>query len=177
MKEIEVKILKINKEKVEAKLKSLGAKKIFDGQIQTIFFDFEDRRIIKAKDVLRLRTAQEKVELTYKKVYQTQTAKKAEEYTVDVSDLESMEEILKNLGLRVTETMQKHRLSYKLNSARFDIDRYLGGYDFIPEFLEIEAENIETIHKCAELLGFKPEDCLPWSTDELIHNYLTAKKE
>ena len=55
MKEIEVKILGIDRRKVEQTLTGLGAEKVFDGEIQTFFFDFKDGRIIKAKDVLRLR--------------------------------------------------------------------------------------------------------------------------
>lgn len=176
MKEIEVKILDIDRKKVEETLTSLGAKKILDSDIQTIFFDFLDDKIIKAKDVLRLRKEEGKVELTYKKVHATQTAKEAEEYSVDVSSLEEMRKILENLGLRETENMLKHRISYKLGNVRFDIDRYMENYSFVPEFMEIEAENTDLIDKYAEVLGFKPKDCLPWSTYDIV-KYYSSKKE
>ena len=175
MKEIEVKILEIDRKKVETTLIGLHAEKVFDGDIQTLFFDFQDGKIIKAKDVLRLRKEEDKIELTYKKVRFTQTAKNAEEYSVEVSSLEGMRKILENLGLSVRESMEKHRVSYKLDDARFDIDRYFGSYDFIPEFMEIEAENTASIYKHAALLGFKKEECLPWSTVELIQHY--SRKE
>ncbi len=171
MKEIEVKILEVNRLKIEETLLKLGAKKIFDKDILTLFFDFEDKRIVKAKNVLRLRVEQDKAELTYKKVHFTQTAKTAEEYSVEVSSLETMKKILKNLGLSVIESIKKHRLSYTLDDARFDIDRYGGVYEYIPEFLEIEAKNTDLIYKYAALLGFKEKDCLPWSTTELIGHY------
>jgi predicted adenylyl cyclase CyaB len=171
MLETEVKILEIDRKKIEQTLAGLGAGKIFNGDIQTLFFDFKDGRIIQAKDVLRLRKEEEKVELTYKKVRFTQSAKTAEEYSVDVSNLETMKMILENLGLNVRESMEKHRVSYTLDHVRFDIDRYFGRYDYIPEFMEIEAENPGLIHKYAGLLGFKKEDCLPWSTVELIQHY------
>jgi len=177
MQETEVKILEVNRKKIEQTLNGLGAKKVFDDDIQTLFFDFKDGRIIEAKDELRLRKEQDKTELTYKKVHETQTAKKAQEYTVEVSNLEIMKKILENLGLTMTESMQKHRVSYTLNHARFDIDRYIGSYDYIPEFMEIESENIGLIHKYAELLGFKAEDCLPWSTNELIQHYSIKKSK
>ena len=140
-----------------------------------LFFDFKDGRIIKAKDVLRLRKEEDKIELTYKKVRFTQSAKTAEEYSVEVSNLETMKIILENLGLSVRESMEKHRVSYMLDQVRFDIDRYFGSYAYIPEFMEIEAENLDLIHKYAELLGFKKEDCLPWSTTELIQHYSRNK--
>lgn len=171
MKEIEAKILEINKQKIEETLTRLGAKKIFDGEIQTLLFDFKNRAIIEAKNVLRLRKEQNVIELTFKKVHVTQTAKVAEEYSVEISNLETMKKILENLGLFVIENMQKHRISYKLDKARFDIDCYYGEYNFIPEFLEIEAENTNSLHKYAAFLGFKAEDCLPWSTQDIVQYY------
>jgi adenylate cyclase class 2 len=176
MKEIEVKILEIDRKKVEETLISLGAKKILDSDIQTIFFDFLDDKIVKAKDVLRLRKEEDKIELTYKKVHATQTAKEAEEYSVDVSSIDVMRKILENLGLRETENMLKHRISYKLDNVRFDIDRYMENYSFVPEFMEIEAESTDLIDKYAEVLGFKPKDCLPWSTYDIV-KYYSSKKE
>jgi adenylate cyclase, class 2 len=175
MREIEVKILEVNRSKLELTLAGLGAKKIFDGEIETLFFDFQEGTIIKQKDVLRLRKDPEKVELTYKQVHVTQTAKIAEEYSVEVSSLETMQKILENLGLSVIERMQKHRVSYIFEGGRFDFDCYLGDYGYIPEFLEIEAESTDLIHKYAELLGFKEKDCLPWSTTELIRHYSSTK--
>jgi adenylate cyclase class 2 len=174
MNEIEVKILEINRNKVIETLSRLSAKKIFDSEIQTIFFDFNDGRIVKSKDVLRLRKEQDKTELTYKKVLATKSTKQAEETSVEVSNIETMKTILQNLGLIIVENMLKHRISYKIDNVRFDIDRYLGSYDFVPEFMEIEGEENE-IKKYAELLGFKPKDCLPWSTYDIIQYYSKKK--
>lgn len=175
MQETEVKILEVNRQKVEQKLVNLGAEKVFDGDIQTLFLDFKDSRIVKAKDVLRLRKEEDKAELTYKKVRFTEAVKDAQEYTVEVSNIETMRLILENLGLTVTESMEKHRVSYTFKDARFDIDRYFGSYAYIPEFMEIEAENADSIHKYADLLGFEAKDCLPWSTRELIQHYSGQK--
>jgi predicted adenylyl cyclase CyaB len=177
MREVEVKILEVKRKSIEETLARLHAKKVFDGDIQTLFFDFRDSKIIKAKDVLRLRKDEDKVELTYKKVRVDKDAKNAEEYSVEVSDLEMTEKILQNLGLGIIDDMLKHRVSYKLDTVRFDLDRYLGKYDFIPEFLEIEAKNVKAIHHYAGLLGYEPKDCLPWSTKELIENYSKKRKK
>ncbi len=177
MKEIEAKILEISRTKIEQTLLQLGAEKIFEGSIETIFFDFKDHFIIKARDVLRLRKEENKTELTYKKVHITPTAKIAQEDTVEVSDLETMKKILEHLGLGVIECMQKHRTSYKVGNIRVDIDRYVGAYGYIPEFLEIEAETTEQIYQFAEKLGVTAKDCLPWSTQELIRHYSASKNE
>ena len=78
MKELEAKILEVNRIQIEKTLGGLGAKKVFDGDIQTLLFDFEDGRIFKARDVLRLRKAQDKTELTYKKVRVTKLGCRSE---------------------------------------------------------------------------------------------------
>ena len=176
MKEIEVKILEVNRFQAGKVLESLGAEKIFDGDVQTLLFDFGDGRIFKAREVLRLRKMQDKTELTYKKVRVTEAAKFAEEYSVDVSSLEVAQKILENLGLSAVENMLKHRVSYALDEARFDFDAYQNKHSYIPEFLEIEAESAASIHKYAKLLGFGPEQCLPWSTKDIIQ-YYSSKKE
>jgi predicted adenylyl cyclase CyaB len=176
MKEIEVKILEISHAKIEETLTKLQAQKTFDDTIQTIFLDFKDASITKHGNLLRLRRSAQKTELTFKKVRHTQTVKIAEEYSIEVSDIDKMLVILKNLGLLVTGNVEKQRVSYRLEDAQFDIDRYLGEFGFIPEFLEIEAEDIGHIHKYAELLGFKPEECLPWSTEDLIQHYSNIKQ-
>lgn len=176
MQEIEVKILEIDRQKVVKTLTGLGAEKVFDGEVLTLFFDFQDGQIHKRKDVLRLRKEQDNVELTYKKIQAGGTVKVAEESSVQVSDLETTLKILQNLGLSVTQKMQKHRISFKLGSVRFDIDRYSDEYAFIPEFLEIEGP-LDCIRKYAEILGFREKDCLPWSTDELIRHYSAKEKQ
>lgn len=42
MEEIEVKILEVNRTKIERTLAGLGAKKVFDGNLETLFFDFKE---------------------------------------------------------------------------------------------------------------------------------------
>jgi len=175
MREIEAKILEINRKKVEDTLTKMGAEKVFDGKMETFFYDFKDGSIVKAKNVLRLRKEKDEVILTYKKVAETQEAKIAEEYSVVVSDPVVMQKILESLGLVLIENMQKWRISYELEGTHFDIDRYLGKYGYVPEFLEIEAESTDAIHENAKKLGFKAEDCLPWSTVQVIEYYERKK--
>jgi len=171
MEEIEVKILNIDGPKVEEKLVSLGAKKVFDGEIESLFFDFKNRAIAKSKNVIRLRREGAKSVLTFKKFLSNEAVKDVEEVEVAVSDLTKMKRILEFLGLSTTSSTRKHRVSYSLGKVNFDIDKYKQQYAHIPEFLEIEAEDAGTIHKYANLLGFTREDCVPWSTEQLVSYY------
>ncbi|MCW3996143.1 MAG: class IV adenylate cyclase [Candidatus Bathyarchaeota archaeon] len=171
MREIEVKILNVNKHKIKETFAKLGAKQVFDGKIETLFFDFEDGSIAKRNSVLRVRKEGNRATLTFKKVVHRHGAKVAEEHTVDISDFQQIKMILESVGLLISASMQKHRTSYQLNDVHFDIDTYQGKYSYISPFLEIEAKNAETIYKYANLLGYKAEDCLPWTIKELIDYY------
>ena len=171
MKEIEVKVLEIGRAKVEKRLKSLGAKKTFDGEIKALYFDCPDRSLRKAKDVLRLRKVGSKAVLTYKKFVKDGFAKVREELETEVSDFDTARSILRNLGFSTWLEMRKHRTTYELDGAHFEFDKYKGEYSFIPEFLEIEAKSPSQIHKYAKLLGFKKSDCKPWTSWDLIKYY------
>ncbi len=177
MKETEVKILNVDEKEIENILLKFGAEQIFNDEITTQFFDFEDSRITKAKNVLRLREDGKRLLLTFKKILSKQSAKEAEEYEVEVSDLQTLKKILESLGLSETGNIQKHRTSYRLNHIRFDIDTYEKELSCVPTYLEIEAENIELIYKYAELLGYSAKDCLPWSTEDVINYYSTKAKQ
>jgi len=176
MKEVEVKIIGIDRGKVEARLRSLGASKIFEGDQETVFFDFPDNHIINAKSLLRLRKIGEKTTLTFKKYVQNETAKVRDEYELYVSGFEPMRLILESLGLLAIQRMEKHRISYALKGgARVDLDKYTGEFSDIPDLMEIEGEDISSIYSHAKLLGFEPEDCKSWTTFDLI-DYYSGKK-
>jgi predicted adenylyl cyclase CyaB len=172
MKEVEVKIIEIDRRKIEAKLKSLSASKIFDGDEQTVFFDFPGNPIATAGDLLRLRKIGEKTVLTFKKFVRNETAKVRDEYEVVVQDFEPMRQILESLGLIAIQRTNKHRTSYAFKSGvRVDLDKYTGEFTRIPELMEIEGEDVASVRSHAKLLGFQPEDCKSWTTFELIEHY------
>jgi predicted adenylyl cyclase CyaB len=176
MREIEIKIIEIDRKKVEDSLATLEAAKTFDGGVETWFFDFQDDTITRAGNLLRLRKIGDETVLTFKKFVESQSAKVRNEFEVSISDFEAMRLILESIGLVTTWQMEKHRTSYKLKSGvEVDIDKYTGEYSHIPELLEIEAKDVETIRLHAKLLGFQPEECRSWTTFDLI-DYYSGKK-
>jgi len=178
MKEIEIKIIEIDRKKVEDSLATLGAAKTFDGDVETWFFDFQDDTITRARNLLRLRKIGDETVLTFKKFVESHSAKIRNEYEVSISDFETMCLILESLGLISTWRLKKHRTSYTLKSGvEVDIDKYAGEYSHIPELLEIEGEDVETIYLHAKLLGFQPEECRSWTTFDLIDYYSGKKVE
>jgi predicted adenylyl cyclase CyaB len=176
MKEIEIKIIEIDRRRVEDNLASLGAARIFDGDVETWFFDFQDCRIARARNLLRLRRIDNRTDLAFKKFVESQSAKIRKEYEVSISDFETMRVILESIGLVPTWRMEKHRTSYVLRGGvHADIDKYSGDYSHIPELMEFEGGDISTILETAKLLGFGPDDCKSWDTLDLV-NYYSAKK-
>jgi predicted adenylyl cyclase CyaB len=178
MQEIEIKIIEIDRKRVEDHLATLGAAKTFDDDVETWFFDFQDDTITRARNLLRLRRIGNRTDLAFKEFVESQSAKVRKEYEVIVSDFESMRLILESLGLSLTKRMKKHRTSYTLkNGVEVDIDKYVGEYSHIPELLEIEGKDVETVHLHAKLLGFQPEECKSWTTFDLIDYYSGRKTE
>ena len=168
---MEIKILGIRREAVEADLIALGAVKTFDGDIHALYYDFPDSSLAARHDVFRLRREGPESVLTFKKHLSDKQAKVMEEREVRVSDFETARFIVESLGLGIWLEMKKHRTSYVLPGVRFELDRYGGRYSYVPEFLEIEAEDIETVYRYASRLGFTAEDCKPWNTLQVAEYY------
>ncbi|MCI0497733.1 MAG: class IV adenylate cyclase [Thermoplasmata archaeon] len=171
MRETEVKVLEIDRERVIATLDRLGAELIFDGMMRAVFLDFPGRSIINAGNLLRVRAEGNRSVMTFKGFVGRRGAKVMDELEVEVSDHATAVAILEGIGLEVIEEMEKQRTSYSLKGAHVDIDRYVGLHAHIPVFLEIEAVDVETIARLAEELGFEEEALLPWSTRDLLDHY------
>lgn len=175
MHEVEVKIVAIDRGQVEARLKSLGASKTFEGHMETVFFDLPGDPIAKANNLLRLRKKEDKNELTFKRFVADESAKVREEYEVIVSDFDTTRLILESIGLTEIQHLKKHRISYALkDGVTVDLDKYTGDLSHIPDLMEIEAKDIATLRSHVKMLGFSPEDTKSWTTFDLI-NYYSGK--
>jgi adenylate cyclase class 2 len=175
MDEIEIKILEIDRKGVEKKLKDLGAEKTFDGEIYGIFYDYDNNSIRKAKDTMRLRMVGDRAFLTYKKFLENKRAKIRREYETEVSDFESARMILESLGLSPWMEMRKRRTTYQLPGAHFELDKHTDQYSYVPEFLEIEAKDVETLYNYVSVLGYKKADCRPWTIVEIAEHFKKKK--
>jgi len=171
MHETEIKILEIDRKEIEKKLISMGAKKVFDDEIHAIYYDFPDKSLKNANKVLRLRKEGGKSVLTCKKNLEGTEAKVMEETELEVSDFLTMKLIFELLGFTSWLEMKKHRTRYELCKVHFELDKYYGKYNYIPEFLEIEGPDVAAIYKYAELLGFTQRDCRPWDAVQIADYY------
>ncbi len=175
MKEVEVKILEINRKEIEEKLINLGAKKIFDGDIHDFRLDNAQKQIRSCGQLLRIRTEGKKTLLTFKEKSGENTVLSTHELEVVVSDFDTIKELLSNLGFTAFASLKKHRTSYEHNGLHYEFDRYIEEHAFVPEYLEIEGHDTEEVFAAARTLGFSQDDCKPWVVPEVI-DYYTKKK-
>lgn len=174
MQEVEVKILEADVGAVERKLRALGAKKTFEGRMEIAYYDFPDKRLKKAKKLLRTRTKGNYTELTFKEKIRKGKAKTNLEHEVQVNDKRALEKILHCMGLQevklpgtATVGKTKHRISYSLRGMHFELDTFKG----IPTFIEIEGPNLARVQEFVQKLGFEWKDAKPWTGKDVIQHY------
>ncbi len=173
MQEIEIKIIDIKRPELLKKLTELGAEKHFDGELYATFWDTDDSFMRHEKQSLRLRKEGNVTRLTFKTptTMPHERVKIMKELEVTVSDYETMEQMLFYLNYCRTRIVRKTREEYVLEGVKIMFDQYLDELCYIPLFMEIEAPDIESLHKVVALLGYGERDCLNWSMYELMDHF------
>lgn len=166
MREIELKILDVDVPKLKRQLKKLGAKCLGKVLVHHKSFDFEDGRIKKKGDLLRLRAFGKKVQLTYKIHRSSYNFKIAEEIETETKDFIIMEKILKQLGLKCVRDFEKYRTSYHLPGVAIELDEY----PIIPPFIEIEGSQ-KTIRRTLKQLKINFKNTTTMSAGQVLRSY------
>ena len=163
--------MEINVEEIRKKLLELGAKKVLDENLEYTIFDFPDCRLLKKRNLLRVRKVNDKTELCLKHKNKQEQVRSAEEIEVNTSDYEKTIQLLLELNFQVVTEGKKHRESYTLEKIKFEIDTYPD----IPSFLEIESNNEEDLREAVKKLGFTMEQTTSMNGFELIQKYRGTK--
>lgn len=149
-KEYEVRILNIDKAKIEEKLQKLNAEFAFERLQKRYVYDFNP---IKPNKWIRLRTDGCQSTLTIKYIANNEIDG-VYETEIEVSDFEKTNIILEELGYYHKAYQENKRERYYLNNVEIDID----SWPLIPDYLEIEGKNKEEVYKTLELLEIKSEE-------------------
>jgi len=169
MEEIEVKFLDIDKDALEKKLLSLGAKKVGDYLYKRQVFDYPDLRLDKMGAWIRVRDEGDKITVSYKQRLGWKKGSTSgddegmHEIEFVVSDFEKTAEFMYKLGLANKFYFENKRTRYELNGVEFDIDEW----PLLKPYLEIEADSWEKVDEAIEMLGFKKEDAKRFSTTQI----------
>lgn len=147
--ELEAKFWISSLDKLESRLRSLGAELIQERTFElNLRFDTPDRRLSGARQVLRLRRDR-KDTLTFKDPGDPNCSVSArKEIEVEVTDLQTAREILEALGFQVSITYEKYRAAYLLDNVEVSLDEMPFG-----NFSEIEGTDENSIQQTAEKLG------------------------
>lgn len=155
MKEIEVKIRNIDKEKIISEIEKLGAVKIFTGRVIDYRFDTPERDLSKMGKALRIRQKGRYVFLNLKgKKKSIQNITGRDEIGVKVSNFKIMQKILHELGYIKIFELNKYRTEYRMDDITFDIDEYVG----MDPILEIESDSYEKVEKYIKKLKIEKKN-------------------
>jgi len=173
MKEREVKVLNIDKDEIEKKLKDMGAALLKDEEQTNIRFDTSDNFLKETHNgYLRIRTTKNLLDgkikntLTFKKSISRDKIRVNEETETEISNCEETMKILEILGYNKKRPGYKHRRSYSYDNIVFEIDTW--DKDTYPKpYLEIEVSSEGDIEKAVKLLDLDIKQITTKSIDEL----------
>lgn len=148
--EREVRILEINKEKLEHRLIEIGAYKEGEYFQKRYTYDFKPK---KENKWIRLRTNGKKNTLTIKEVI-SNTIDGTTELEIEVDDFDKTDKMLEELGYYHRNYQENKRVFYKYGDIEISID----SWPLIPDYVEIEGKNNEDIYKFVEKLNLKDKE-------------------
>jgi len=161
--EYEARILEINKEEFIKKLENLGATKVADYIQKRYIYDFNPA--IKGKWI-RLRDTGKETTLTIKEIKED-TIDGTKELEIKVSDFDTTNLILKELGYNYRLYQENKRTRYMLDNIEIDIDTW----PMIPTYVEFEGDSAENILKVIEELRYKKEDIITYGVSKIYEHY------
>lgn len=161
--EYEVRILEIDHDKVVKKLEELGAVKTMDALQERYIYDVIPKNEHKW---IRLRTNGTKTTLTIKDL-EAKTIDGMKEIEIEVNDFKKTNILLENLGYKNKGFQQNRRVQYILDAVEIDLDHW----PRIPEYMEIEGKNEESVMKMLEVLEIQKEKIVTLDVDSIYKYY------
>lgn len=161
--EYEVKVLEIDHDSFVSKLESLGAKKISDAMQERYIYD-----LIPAspKKWIRLRTNGIKTTITLKDL-QAETIDGMKETEIEVNSFDDAHKLLLGLGYKSKGFQQNKRVQYILDDVEIDLDHW----PHIPEYMEIEGKDEESVKMMIEKLGVDEKNVTTMDVDSIYKYY------
>lgn len=174
MREVEVKVLNLDKKAIEAKLKSLGAKLVKKEKQINIRLDNVNQDIrknyggyMRVRETTDINTGDIINTMTLKRNISKDNVRINEEKEIVISDLNETIDILEALGFIKKTPGKKNRTSYKLGDLLFEIDEWEERIYPHP-YMEIEGPSKEKIFEAIDLLGIDRKNVTSQSIDDLV---------
>lgn len=162
-KEIEIRILNIDKEKFIKNITKLGAKKASESLQKRYVYDFKPSALNKW---IRLRTNDKKTTLTIKEVLDKNVIDGTNELEIIVSDFDKTNLILKELGYTPRNYQENYREIYYLNKVEISIDTW----PLIPTYVELEAKKEKDIKSLLKLIDYEEENLTTFDVTSIYND-------
>ncbi len=188
--ELEAKFLEVDREDILDRLSRQRTTLNFDGKIKAVYLKDpskkNDDRVTNRVRRLRAEERPDVIEWTIKTEQEVRDARLCDEQNVVYVQGTTIKQVLNMLEMNgihdVIQEVRKLRISQEIfvdgERAYVDIDDMYQPMK-IGTYLEIEAQQIETIRKTAKMLGLKWDDRKLWSTKKLLahYGYANGKKK
>lgn len=161
--EYEIRVLEIDHDKMVGILEGLGAKKTMDALQERYVYDVIPKNDHKW---IRLRTNGTKTTLTIKDL-EAKTIDGMKEIEIEVSDFAMTNTLLESLGYKNKGFQQNKRVQYILDDVEIDLDHWPS----IPEYMEIEGKNEESVLRMLDKLGIQKERIVTLDVDSIYRYY------
>lgn len=161
--EYEVKVLEIDHDKYISLLEEMGAKKVSDAMQERYIYDLIPAH---PKKWIRLRTNGKKATITLKEI-QEETIDGMKETEIEVNDFNMAHQLLLGLGYKSKGFQQNKRVQYILDDIEIDLDHW----PHIPEYMEIEGKDEESVNKMIEKLGVDKSKVTTMDVDSVYKHY------
>lgn len=161
--EFEARVLEIDSTMLESKLKHLGAEKVFDSLQRRYVYDFNPKSRGKW---IRLRTNGEDTTLTIKEIVDS-TISGTKELEIVVSDFDTTNSILEELGYNYRSYQENRRIRYLLDDVEIDIDTW----PFIPTYVEVEGKSEEDVYNILKRIGYSKEESTTLDVTSIYQRY------
>lgn len=163
-KEIEVRLLNIDKQSWVDKLISNGFEFIGEYNQKRYIYDFNP---INPNKWIRLRTNGEESTLTIKEIIDVNKADGVNEWEVKVNDFNEMASMMHELGFNYRNYQENVRMIFRKPGVEIVID----SWPLIPTYIEIETETNDLIESTLKELNIDEKDTTTLDVMSIYKNY------
>lgn len=173
MNEIEVKILRIDKEAMIRRMEDMGLARVKDEHQVNTIYDFPDLPLLAKKGYARVREIQDRLTgrdmtcMTVKLMLSQDRYKIMEEHETLVEDKAAAHGIFQSLGMIQRKILIKDRISYRYKNTLIEIDDVEGDEYPFP-LMEVETMDERELREIVELLGYTMADTTSRTMTEIL---------
>lgn len=159
--EIEATFININKDKLRAQLKGLGAKLLQpETLMRRTIFDIDEHSFVRVRD------EGNRITMSYKHL-DSLSLSGMKEVCLDVNDYDEAINFVKVCGLKPKAVQETLREEWQLGEVELDIDTW----PWLPSYVEVEGPSEAAVKDVAAQLGFDMADAIYGSVDEIYKIY------